>query len=385
MGVRGGGIQVGNHFVLCDAGGGTVDIISYKVRSVSPYFQVEEATIGTGDKCGSTFIDRSFKDWLKKKLGVTDYSRIKKEKLMSGSKIMNEFETLKTTFTGTGPQGIGLTLPRELDIDDDSSRQIEDGEILVTVDDLREMFDPHVDRTLELIEEQVDAVTINGEAVKYVFLVGGFGSSEYMFQKVQEFTNARGIETRKPRFPWTSVARGAVARGMEADGNHLVQLRKCRRYYGTPVSEPWHSCIHDEEDAYFDSLTQRRMAGGQMKWLLRKGEAISATEPKSATIECFRAFKQSEPRIFGAHLVSCDENDAPRRCQDISVNHVCFLKADLSSVPTTKFMRTRSRPGSFYYFIAEFTIEIILKGAQLTFRIMFDGQEYDSVEANYDP
>jgi hypothetical protein len=103
---------------------------------------------------------------LKKKLGVTDYSRIKKEKLMSGSKIMNEFETLKTTFTGTGPQGIGLTLPRELDIDDDSSRQIEDGEILVTVDDLREMFDPHVDRTLELIEEQVDAVTINGEAVK---------------------------------------------------------------------------------------------------------------------------------------------------------------------------------------------------------------------------
>lgn len=103
---------------------------------------------------------------MKEKLGVIDYSRIKKEKLMSGSKIMNEFEMLKTAFTGTRPQGIRLTLPRELGINDDPSRQIEDGEILVTVGDLREMFDPHVDRTLELIEEQVDAVTINGGTVK---------------------------------------------------------------------------------------------------------------------------------------------------------------------------------------------------------------------------
>lgn len=59
-----------------------------------------------------------------------------------------------------------------------------------------------------------------------------------------------------------------------------------------------------------------------------QGEAISATEPKSATIECFRAFKQSEPRIFAAQLVSCDENDAPRRYHDSCtsppfLSHLC--------------------------------------------------------------
>ena len=50
--------QVGDVFVLCDAGGGTVDLISYKVTQTSPTFLIEEAAVGSGDKCGATFIDQ---------------------------------------------------------------------------------------------------------------------------------------------------------------------------------------------------------------------------------------------------------------------------------------------------------------------------------------
>jgi hypothetical protein len=111
-------------------------------------------------------VDRKFKAWLKKKLGTTLYNKIKKEKLMTGSKIMNEFEKLKTSFTGTRPNGIGLTLPREVGIDEDPSRQIEDGEILVMANDLREMFDPQINKTLELINGQVSTVMDKGGKVK---------------------------------------------------------------------------------------------------------------------------------------------------------------------------------------------------------------------------
>lgn len=111
-------------------------------------------------------MDRKFKAWLKKKLGTTLYNKIKKEKLMTGSKIMNEFEKLKTSFTGTRPNGIGLTLPREVGIDEDPSRQIEDGEILVMANDLREMFDPQINKTLELINGQVSTVMAKGGKVK---------------------------------------------------------------------------------------------------------------------------------------------------------------------------------------------------------------------------
>jgi molecular chaperone DnaK (HSP70) len=38
----------GDAFILCDAGGGTVDLISYEVDAVSPKLQLREVVPGTG-------------------------------------------------------------------------------------------------------------------------------------------------------------------------------------------------------------------------------------------------------------------------------------------------------------------------------------------------
>jgi hypothetical protein len=40
--------QAGHGFVLCDAGGGTVDLISYEVTHVNP-LQLKEVSHATGD------------------------------------------------------------------------------------------------------------------------------------------------------------------------------------------------------------------------------------------------------------------------------------------------------------------------------------------------
>ena len=62
-------IKVGDTFVLCDAGGGTVDLISYKVAALKPLLRIEEAASGTGSSCGSTFLNRIFQKFMKEKLG----------------------------------------------------------------------------------------------------------------------------------------------------------------------------------------------------------------------------------------------------------------------------------------------------------------------------
>lgn len=51
-------VKVGDNFVLCDAGGGTVDLISYKITQTAPIFKIEEAAIGSGDKCGASYVDK---------------------------------------------------------------------------------------------------------------------------------------------------------------------------------------------------------------------------------------------------------------------------------------------------------------------------------------
>ena len=61
-------IKVGDTFVLCDAGGGTVDLISYKVSALKPLLKIAEAAPGSGSSCGSTFLNRIFQKHLKDKL-----------------------------------------------------------------------------------------------------------------------------------------------------------------------------------------------------------------------------------------------------------------------------------------------------------------------------
>jgi len=57
-------IKVGDTFVLCDAGGGTVDLISYKVSALHPLLQIAEASPGSGSLCGSSFLNRIFQKLL---------------------------------------------------------------------------------------------------------------------------------------------------------------------------------------------------------------------------------------------------------------------------------------------------------------------------------
>jgi molecular chaperone DnaK (HSP70) len=66
------GLAIGDSFVLCDAGGGTVDLISYTITQLYPILKVKEAASGTGGLCGSTFLNRRFGEFLTNKLENVD-------------------------------------------------------------------------------------------------------------------------------------------------------------------------------------------------------------------------------------------------------------------------------------------------------------------------
>lgn len=62
-------LKIDDSFVVCDAGGGTVDLISYTITGLKPILEVKEATPGSGALCGSTFLNRRFSSFLTAKLG----------------------------------------------------------------------------------------------------------------------------------------------------------------------------------------------------------------------------------------------------------------------------------------------------------------------------
>jgi serine/threonine-protein kinase ATR len=82
-------LKVGRKFVVCDAGGGTVDLISYEVAQVNR-LELKEVTEGTGGKCGSSMLNMRFRRHLKQTHGDKHWSD---EKLIP---VLNEFESVRT-------------------------------------------------------------------------------------------------------------------------------------------------------------------------------------------------------------------------------------------------------------------------------------------------
>lgn len=60
--------QKGDTFVVCDAGGGTVDLISYKVQQAKP-MHLAECVEGSGKLCGAVFLDQDFEALMKQLVG----------------------------------------------------------------------------------------------------------------------------------------------------------------------------------------------------------------------------------------------------------------------------------------------------------------------------
>lgn len=132
-------LGVGAGFIICDMGGGTVDLIAYRITGIEP-FTMEEATVGTGEQCGGTFVDRGFLQWLEKRLG-SDYF----EKISNGfrasqlpqtslptklGKMMQEFRPIKCGFEGT--EDYVVSLPPTLSDIEDEERGMSDGELLIS-------------------------------------------------------------------------------------------------------------------------------------------------------------------------------------------------------------------------------------------------------------
>lgn len=140
-----GGIQdkqfaIGDGFIVCDMGGGTVDLISFRVAELEPTI-LEEATVGGGDKCGGTFVDRAFIRWLERRLGTVDFAKIagcRSEELPHTSMSVKLGKMVQDFVLGakggfSGKQKNYMRLPPPLSaIEEDSLRGIIDGEILIT-------------------------------------------------------------------------------------------------------------------------------------------------------------------------------------------------------------------------------------------------------------
>lgn len=151
-------IQKGDVFVVCDAGGGTVDLISYEVVGLEPNLQVKEQVPGTGGMAGSLGLNQRFAEAVKNLVGDDQYHELKKTKGFSLAEKQFDRE-VKRSFQGDAEEEYLITFPMAV-LEDDKDNGLESSCWRITCKDLKEIFDPLINDILKLIEDQIKSVKI---------------------------------------------------------------------------------------------------------------------------------------------------------------------------------------------------------------------------------
>ncbi|GES97076.1 hypothetical protein GLOIN_2v1646273 [Rhizophagus clarus] len=235
-------LQPYDSFLVADCGGGTVDLT---LRKLLPQNRLSEITERVGDLCGSTFVDKEFLHWLGRKVGFQALAKLKSNNYGQMQHLVQRFFCTRIKFKFSGEPSGYRTLKLNLHsycpslsqyVVDDFKEQMEEvGWVLkVDYDSVKEMFDPVIDRIINLIDDQLK--NSSDEKCSAMFLVGGFSESPYLFRRVKETFEHQVPIIAVPALPIAAIVRGAITYGLNID---LVNDRILKWTYGIEVCRPW--------------------------------------------------------------------------------------------------------------------------------------------------
>ncbi|KAF5628189.1 heat shock 70 kDa 12B [Fusarium tjaetaba] len=373
-------VRVGDHFVICDAGGGTVDLITYKIEKLDPLI-MSESVKGDGGLCGAMFLDEKFLNLLKETIPFEAQRSLDKQTF---HRIMeSDWEGgLKSSFCETSGD-----LPLQLSYDGLISTNFFPSKFIIDVSEIREkVFDPVVEDVKQLVQKQVNAVKHKyKKKPKFVILVGGFGRSVYLHQRLQDAVGNRvDVLQQDGEKPWTAVLRGAVLHGL-ARTNHTssikvtVASRVSRHSYGTLVNiSPFDPKEHDSKDRAWDGGLQEFLAVEQTRWFVQIGSSVSAYDP---VCESFWQDLTSPDDDLQIDIVTSDASTPPTR-KDDSVKPMCIVKA--SELPRWDTIPVWTNEDGQVFHRITYELRMISDGSSLDFQVFYKNKSIASGSVAFD-
>ncbi|KAJ6788213.1 hypothetical protein PWT90_02178 [Aphanocladium album] len=354
-------------FVICDAGGGTVDLISYEVGSTKPTLEVHEVIPGTGATVGSLGLNKRFAEAVQSLFDEDDWPGVKRSEDFRHAERKFEDE-VKKGFQGRPDEEYLIYFPR-VGLADDPENGIVSNVWTMKIhrDDVRAIFEPVVTDILRLIKDQVQSVKLKrrNDKVAGIVLVGGFGSSQYLKHRVQ--TEHPHIHVFQPADAWAAIVKGAVL--SKLPGEAIVSSTAAVRHYGIEVSS-----LYDE-----------------MVWYINIGDNIRRDQTIQLPVyRCVPVDSDAKAFLFYSQLIEAEDEIAPLyRSEGQKIKVCCRLKSDLSGVPRSKFnkkianQRRRAGEEGKQYWEVQYNLVIAFKPALMSFSLELDGETIGSVEAHF--
>ncbi|EXM07044.1 hypothetical protein FOIG_03642 [Fusarium odoratissimum NRRL 54006] len=352
------GLDAGDTIVVVDAGGGTVDLISYTILSTKPILEVQEAAPGSGALCGSTFLNMRFSKFLQSKLGKEEGFD---DEVMAEA--LDVFENkVKRQFALDVEPDETFNIP-VAGLANNKSLGISRGRFALKASDVNKIFEPVVLEVIRLVKDQITASNV---PVQAILLVGGFGSSNYLKERLRAAIDG------------SAIVQGAVLKGLARSSPDCavvkVENRKARKHYGTEWSVRWDEKSHGnlKSERYWcglDGCYKVRV----MEWFITRGSTVSENDPYIAAFVWTNPVSKGRIRkvkmtIYNDHL----SRDAPLSRND-NVKMLSIVEADVIHIPENQLRRRKGCDDQWYYEL-NYKIEAVYTSASTSYTLIYQSK-----------
>lgn len=246
----------------------------------------------------------------------------------------------------------------------DDSIGLDNGCLLLPARELcHEVFEPVVSQVLTLIGNQLQQ-SPNLEAI---FLVGGFGQSNYLFRRVEDiFADKVGMIGVPPRGE-LAVVRGAVYFGLNPT---IVTERISRRTYGVETRMLFQNDV-DPPELSVIGVDGRTYCRQRFSVYVHKGQSVRIDECVSKT------FVIGYPNDTDSDLYAYDGDGpgVPRLTTDSAIQKVGHFPIRMPHLEGVKPGDKVTLTIRMYFGLTEIKIECVIKDQIFTFTSAFDAAD----------
>ena len=298
-------VKVGNKYIICDIGGGTVDISTHIRKKNGDKVEIEEIYPPCGGSHGSTYINKAFiekvikqlfgKDSIEKLNDIMDNPQLDKDLYIDYCILLEEIENFKinikniqiTKRGNNEAKRINCTLFENL-VDSDIKTLIDNynmncpKEWKITVYSDYKIYFPYqimIDLTKEIIIDNViknlKNILENIPDIKSIIYAGSVSSNDFIISKFKE--NIPEVNHYRSAYPSIAVAKGAVIFGFDP---YIIKSRVSKFTIGVNVNDKWNESLHGKRNdlKYFDKIEDCYYCHNVFNPIILKNQKVGINE-----------------------------------------------------------------------------------------------------------
>ncbi|MCJ1394140.1 hypothetical protein MMC18_007018 [Xylographa bjoerkii] len=366
--------EINDVFLVCDAGGGTVDFTVFILESKDPA-RVKEASVAEGIMYGGQILTEMLSQLVYDMIQDVHLENMDRVRQL----IATDIEEKKKYFQGfkDGRWCWRVTVPGLPAIPDKGFLK---DRIILDALTVTRVFEKFVSQIVMSLREQIRQAgateSWDGKKLKIqvgldtnnlktelrnkqkILLTGGFGNNVYLYEELRRIFGEQGIAVMKPPHSKTLVADGSLMLKLNPG---FVTKRRSTMSYGVDQMEYYHASQGDKHGLrpLFEKI-EGALFVETIRWIFGRGTPICTGKPIWLRRQRTAELSSKEPWIF-KDFIYTSSNDVNRKATLkylTTAKQVAIISTDLSSISRDVFEKRKNKKSRRIYCVINYKISL---------------------------